>query len=123
MVAAVNGMACGGRMAFGDLVRMTLMGAHERMSAATARAAGLVSEVVPAAELPEAAHRLAATIARQTPSSVQASLRALWAARSLPHHEALALGNVFLQMGSATEARRQGQESFAGGQRVEWRLR
>jgi enoyl-CoA hydratase/carnithine racemase len=162
VVAAVNGMACGGaiyllaeadivvsadhatffdphvtygipacyepillagRMAFGDLVRMTLLGAHERMSAETARGAGLVSDVVPADELMGEAHRLASVIASQAPASVQASIRALWAARSLPHEEALALGNVFLQMGSTTEARRQGQQAFAANQRVEWRLR
>jgi len=123
MTASYEPILLAGRMAFGDLVRMTLLGAHERLSADTARAAGLVSEVVPAAELHETAHRLAAVIASQPPASVQATLRSLWAARSLPPEQALALGNVLLQLGTTSAALRQGQESFAADRRVEWRLR
>jgi len=123
MTASYEPILLAGRMAFGDLVRMTLLGAHERMSAETARGAGLVSEVVPSSELLDAAHRLAATIASQPPASVQATLRSLWAARSLPHEQALSLGNVFLQLGTSSQALRQGQESFASQPRLQWRLR
>ena len=59
----------------------------------------------------------------QPPASVQATLRSLWAARSLPYEQALALGNVLLQLGTTSQALRQGQESFASQQRVQWRLR
>lgn len=123
MTASYEPILLSGRMAFADLVRMTLLGAHERMSAETARAAGLVSEVVPAAEVQDVARTLATDIASQPPASVQASLRSLWAARSLPYEQALALGNVFLQLGTTSQALRQGQESFASNQRVRWRLR
>ncbi|HXX88979.1 MAG TPA: enoyl-CoA hydratase/isomerase family protein [Acidimicrobiales bacterium] len=123
MTASYEPILLAGRMAFGDLVRMTLLGAHERMSAETARAAGLVSEVVPASEVLEAADRLATTIASQPPASVQASLRSLWAARSLSYEQALGLGNVLLQLGTSSHALRQGQESFASEQRASWRLR
>ena len=162
VVAAVNGMACGGafyllgesdvvmaaehatffdphvtyglpavfepilltgRMAFGDLVRMSLAGASERISAATALRTGLVSEVVPGAELLDTARQLAGVFAAQPPASVQATLRTLWAARSLTPDQAAALGNVFLQLGSSTRARQQGQELFASQRRAAWRLR
>ena len=98
VVAAINGMACGGafyllgeadilvaadhatffdphvtygmpavfepslmlhRMPFGEVMRMTLLGNHERISAARALAIGLVTEVVALADLPAAAHRIA----------------------------------------------------------------
>jgi enoyl-CoA hydratase/carnithine racemase len=162
IVAAVNGMACGGafyllgesdivvaaehatffdphvtygipacyepillsgRMAFGDLLRMSLMGAHERISAQTALRLGLVSEVVPAADLLDIARGLATVIASQPPAAVQATLRSAWAARSLSPDQAVNLGNVLLQLGSATADRAAGQETFTSRARPEWRLR
>ncbi len=122
MTASFEPILLSGRMAFGDLARMTLVGARERVSARTAREAGLVSEVVEAGRLMEAAATLAADIAAQPPYAVQASLRTLWAARSLPRQEAIALGNTFLQLGTTRERLREGQETF-GRQRAEWRLR
>jgi enoyl-CoA hydratase/carnithine racemase len=162
VIAAVNGMACGGgfyllgesdiiiasesatffdphvsftmtavyepilltnRMAFGDLVRMSLVGVDERMSARTAREAGLVCEVVPAEQLRESSRALADVIASQPPTSVQATLRTLWAARSLSPEQALGLGNVFLQLGTSARALQEGQEVFTQKQRKEWKLR
>ena len=111
------------RMAFGDLVRMTLTGALERMSARTAREAGLVSEVVPAEDLLAAAEDLAARIAASPAISVQATLRTLWAARSLSSDQALALGNVFLQLGTSSRSLQEGQESFAQRKPGKWKLR
>jgi enoyl-CoA hydratase/carnithine racemase len=162
VVAAVNGMACGGafyllgeadvviasstatffdphvtygmtavfepllllaRMPFGEVLRMALMGAAERMSAETARAAGLVSEVVEPDALADAAHRVAAVIAAQPAAAVQATLRTVWAARDLAPQQATDLGNVFLALGTSAEALAEGNRRFASGQRQEWRLR
>jgi enoyl-CoA hydratase/carnithine racemase len=162
VIAAVNGMACGGafyllgesdiiiaaasatffdphvtyamtasyepilltnRMAFGDLVRMSLVGTHERVSARTAREAGLVCEVVGSDELTSVSESLAEVIAKQPPTSVQATLRTLWAARSLSPEQALSLGNVFLQLGTSARALQEGQEIFAQQEKSEWKLR
>jgi enoyl-CoA hydratase/carnithine racemase len=123
MTASYEPILLGGRMAFGDLVRMVLVGAHERISAQTARESGLVSEVVPSSDLLEAADALASAIASQPPAAVQASLRTLWAARNLTQEQATNLGNVFLQLGTTAQALKQGQEVFAAGQRAPWRLR
>ncbi len=123
MTASYEPILLGGRMAFGDLVRMTLVGTHERVSAQTARQAGLVSEVVPSPALLETAHRLAAAIASQPPVSVQATLRTLWAARSLSLDQATNLGNVFLQLGTSARALEEGQATFASQKRAPWRLR
>src|SRR3954471_11090355 len=118
VIAAVNGMACGGafymlgesdvilasetatffyphvtyglpavyepilmtgRMMFGDLARMSLLGAAERMSAETALRSGLVTEVTPPDELLERATWVAETIAAQPKAAVQSTLRTLWA--------------------------------------------
>jgi enoyl-CoA hydratase/carnithine racemase len=162
VVAAVNGMACGGafyllgesdvilasetatffdphvtygmpavyepilmtgRMMFGDLARMSLLGAAERMSAETALRSGLVTEVTPPGELLERATWVAESIAAQPPAAVQATLRTLWAARNLTPDQGLALGNVLLGLGSGADARLEGQQRFAQGAKAEWRLR
>jgi enoyl-CoA hydratase/carnithine racemase len=162
VIAAVNGMACGGafyllgeveflvaaehatffdphvtysmpavfeptlmagRMPFGEIMRMTLMGNHERLSAQRAYEIGLVSEVVPATELLPAARRAAAAIASAPPVAVQTSLRTLWAARELSRQQAIELGNTFLNLGMTRAAMAEGQRIFASKQRIEPRIR
>src|SRR3984885_845084 len=63
MTAAFEPILLSNRMAFGDLVRMSLVGALDRISAQTARESGLVSEVVAPADLLTVSHDLAARIA------------------------------------------------------------
>lgn len=162
VIAAVNGMACGGafyllgevefiiaaehatffdphttfgmaavfepmlmlqRMPLGEVMRMTLMGAAERLSAQRAHQIGLVQEVVPAAELHETAHRVAATIAAQPPLAVQTSVRAVWYAQELGHRQALDVAKTLVQLGTDPESLAEGQRRFTSGQREEWRLR
>jgi enoyl-CoA hydratase/carnithine racemase len=123
MTAVYEPILLTNRMAFGDLVRMSLVGVHERMSAHTARETGLVSEVVASDELQTASQELAEIIAAQPPTSVQATLRTLWAARSLSPDQALGLGNVFLQLGTSARALREGQEIFAQQKQKGWKLR
>ncbi len=162
VVAAVNGMACGGafyilgeadviiaaehatffdphvtygmtaafepilllrRMPFGEVLRMALAGSHERLSAGTAQRVGLVSEVTPGRDLLDVATALARVFAAQPPHAVQATLRTLWAARDLPISQATSLGNLFLQLGTSTDALLDGQAAFEGGERPTPRIR
>lgn len=123
MTAAFEPILLMNRMAFGDLVRMSLTGTHERMSARTARQTGLVSEVVAANELLSTSHDLARRIASSPAISVQATLRTLWAARGLSSDQALALGNVFLQLGTSARALREGQDVFTQRKSGDWKLR
>jgi enoyl-CoA hydratase/carnithine racemase len=123
MVAAFEPILLLRRMPFGEVLRMALAGSHERISAATAQRLGLVSEVVPSAELLAAARRLASVFAAQPPHAVQATLRTLWAAKDLAGNQATDLGNVFLQLGTTSERLEQGQEVFRSGSRIEPRIR
>ena len=123
MVAAYEPILLLRRMPFGDVIRMALAGTHERISAVTAQRLGLVSEVTPQADLLTAAHELAATFAAQPPLAVQATLRTLWAAKDLTGAQATDLGNVFLQLGTTTEAMLEGQETFSSGTRVQPKIR
>lgn len=109
-------------MPFGEILRMTLLGNHERLSAARALEIGLVSEVCPADELDERAGWLADTIASAPARPMQATLRTLWAGRELSRRQALDLGNTFLNLGMSEEDLAEGQRTFAAG-RVEPRIR
>ena len=123
MAASFEPLQMTGRMPFGELVRLTLMGSEERMSAARAFQIGLVTEVVPADELRERAGWAAGVIAKAHPVAVQGTLRALWAGRELSRAQALGLGWAFVGLGNDPEALAEGQARFASGARVDWRLR
>jgi len=107
---------------FGEILRMTLLGNHERLSAARALEIGLVSEVVPGADLEAAAAWAADTIASAPTGPMQATLRTLWAGRELSRQQALDLGNTFLNLGMSEEALAEGQKAFQG-ERTKPRLR
>lgn len=111
------------RMPFGEVMRMTLLGNHERISAARALEVGLLTEVVPAADLLATAQGIAAAIASQPPTAVQASLRSLWAARELTRAQMLDVGNTFLHLAMTKEAMAEGQQVFSSGERIEPKIR
>ncbi|MDQ1696041.1 MAG: hypothetical protein QOJ03_1394 [Frankiaceae bacterium] len=123
MVAAFEPILLLRRMPFGDVLRMALVGSHERITAATAQRLGLVSEVVARDELLDTAQQLARTIAAAPATAVQATLRTLWAAKDMALAQAVDLGNVFLQLGVSSEAYDEGQELFRSGARPQPRLR
>lgn len=123
MVAAFEPILLLRRMPFGDVLRMAITGAHERVSAETAQQLGLVSEVVPAERLEDAAHELAVTIASQPTVAVQATVRTLWAAKDMSGLQATDLGNLFLELGTSTESLEEGQAVFASGKRITPRIR
>ncbi|HET6817354.1 MAG TPA: enoyl-CoA hydratase-related protein [Mycobacteriales bacterium] len=123
MPASYESMLMVGRMPLGEVLRMQLTGAAERISAQRAYDVGLVSEVVPLADLRDAAQRLADTIAASPTLAVQATLKAVWTAAEVGRRQALDLGYAFVAMGMTEESLAEGQQRFASGQRVEWRLR
>src|SRR3954452_23040528 len=128
VIAAVNGMACGGafymlgevefiiaaehatffdphvtygmtaafepihmlqKMPFHEIMRLSLLGNHERLSAHRGFEIGLVSEVVAAAELMTAATWAANAIASAPPLAIQGTLRAIWTGLELTRSQAL----------------------------------
>jgi enoyl-CoA hydratase/carnithine racemase len=162
VVAAVNGMACGGafyllgecdvliaaehatffdphvtygmtatfeplhllhKLPFGELVRMSLTGNHERISASRAHQVGMVSEVVPGPDLVGAAQELAGVIASAPPLAVQGTLRSLWAGLELTRSQALAQGWAFIGLGTDADSLAEGQRFFASGRRITPRIR
>jgi enoyl-CoA hydratase len=80
-VSAYETVSLARRMPFEAVMRMALLGRHERIDAARALQLGMVSEVVdPPEALEEAAQALAERIARNSPAAIRVSKRALWGA-------------------------------------------
>ncbi|MGZ0184836.1 MAG: enoyl-CoA hydratase/isomerase family protein [Acidimicrobiales bacterium] len=111
------------KMPFGEVMRMSLTGNAERISAGTALRMGLVTEVVPAADLAGAAAGLAASIAANPPWAVQGTLRAIWAARDLGPLGSRSIATALLSTATDKDAMRSGAEQFTSGDRIEPRIR
>jgi enoyl-CoA hydratase/carnithine racemase len=123
MTAAFEPMQMLSKMPFHEIMRLSLLGAHERMSAERAREIGLVSEVCPRDELRERAGWAARVIADSPPLAIQGTLRALWTALHVGRPQAIELANLFTRIGSDPDAFKAGQDRFASGERPQWRLR
>ena len=123
MAAVYEPMKLVQRMPLGEVLRLALVGNHERMTAQTAQRIGLVSEVVPLDELQNASDRLAEIVASQPPEAVQGTLRAIWAASDMGRLDALAMAPSILTTGTSVEAMAEGQATFSEGKRIEPRLR
>jgi enoyl-CoA hydratase/carnithine racemase len=163
VVAAVNGMACGGalyllgesdiiiaaehatffdphvtygmvagfesvhllqKLPLGEVLRIMLLGAWERMSAERAHQMGLVSEIVPQSELLARARWVAQAIASAPVMAIQGTLRAIWMTHEVTRREALSQVSTYVALGTLYENIVAGQETFQGTRaRPEWRLR
>ncbi len=77
-VTALEAIGLARKMPFEAVMRMALLGRHERMSATRAYELGMISQVIdPPERLREAAQELAETIARNSPAAMRATKRAL----------------------------------------------
>ena len=123
MTASFEPIHMAGITPFTEIMRLSLMGNYERMSAQRAYQIGMVSEVVPGVELSARAHEVAAIIASQPKLAVEGTVRALWSTREMPQREAVRLGYAYVAMGTNQDSIAEGQQLFASGKRVEWKLR
>lgn len=87
----------------GEVMRWALMGSDERITANTAKEIGLVSEVVPPAELRSRVGDIAAQIAARNPTAVQGTVRAIWEAVDMTRHMAIQNGMSYTHIGNPTE--------------------
>ncbi|MBO0732319.1 MAG: enoyl-CoA hydratase/isomerase family protein [Acidimicrobiaceae bacterium] len=78
-VSAYETIGLARRMPFEAVMRMALVGAHERITAERARQLGMISQVVdPPERLHDEAQALAETIAGNAPEDIRAAKRELW---------------------------------------------
>ena len=123
MPAIYEPMSMLNKMPFGEVMRMSLTGNSERISAETALRMGLVTEVVASSELKSKAEELATSIAESPPSAVQGTLRAIWAARDLGRLGGRSIAPSLLSTAMDSEVIRKGSDDFSSGKRKEPRLR
>ena len=84
----------------GDVLRWALMGTEERITADTALRLGLVTEVVPRAELRERARSIASSIAARDPKAIQGTVRAIWESLDMTRSTALQNGMSYTHIGN-----------------------
>jgi len=123
MTAAFEPIHMSGITPFTEIMRLSLLGNYERMSAQRAHQIGMVSEVVPGAELLDRTRELASIIASQPRLAIEGTVRAIWSTRAMPQREAVRLGYAYVAMGTNQDSIAEGQKLFSSGKRVEWKLR
>jgi|JRHI01.1.fsa_nt_gi enoyl-CoA hydratase/carnithine racemase len=123
MTAAFEPIHMAGIMPFPEIMRLSLLGNYERMSAQRAHQIGMVSEVVPQEQLHDAAGWAAGVIASQPQLAIQGTVRAIWAAREHGQRQAVRLAYAYVGLGTNQDSIAEGQKLFESGRRVEWKLR
>jgi E-phenylitaconyl-CoA hydratase len=92
MVGAIENVELLDRLPLGAVLLMTLVGREHRMTAARAHQLGLVDVLAEQGQGVGEAERLAGLIARNSPSAVSASKRAIWHAVRMDRERRLELG-------------------------------
>jgi enoyl-CoA hydratase/carnithine racemase len=123
LVTALEPIGLTRRIPLGEVLRIALVGGDERVSAKRAYEIGLVSEVVPHAELLPAAERLAASIASHPPIAVQGTVKAIWRSLDMGRQQGLEMGEMYPRLGNTPEALKQLNEKLARKDKPKWRLR
>jgi enoyl-CoA hydratase/carnithine racemase len=104
------------------VMRMALVGRHERMPAARAYELGMISQVVdPPERLREVAQALAETVARNSPAAMAATKRALWRALELGLTDACKAGAADLVSMWGHPDQTEGPLAFAERREPRWR--
>ncbi len=101
LVAALEPISMSRKMPLGEILRVSLMGVEERMSARRALEIGLISEIVSRDRLWERAHHIAAVIASKPTSATQGTVRAVWESLDTGRTQAMSRGLSYTQLGNA----------------------
>jgi enoyl-CoA hydratase/carnithine racemase len=110
-------------ISLGNTLRIALLGARERVSAATALHIGLITEVVTADELPAQAAWLGEAIAGADPDVIAGTLRAVWAANDLGRLGATSMAPSILSTSINKDVMAAGNDAFASQPRIKPRIR
>ncbi len=120
-VAAFEMIALLRKMPAEAVMRMALVGRHERMGAQRAYELGMISQVVdPPERLRDEAQALAEKIARNSPAAMAATKRALWRALEVGLTEACKLGAADLVSMWGHPDQEEGPRAFAEKRPPQW---
>lgn len=120
-VVALEAVGLARRMPFEAVMRMAFVGRHERMSADRAHQLGMISQIVdPPERLRDEAQALAEKIARNSPSAMAATKRALWGALEMGLTDACRAGaNELVSMWGHPD-QEEGPRAFAERREPRW---
>jgi enoyl-CoA hydratase/carnithine racemase len=119
-VSAIEPVSLALRVPVPRLLRLALLGRGERLTAADALAAGLVSEVMPADRLAPRAAELASLIAASSPAAIAATRRVLRSLERRLLHDAMAEGWAEVQAHWAHPDATEGPRSFGERRQPVW---
>ena len=91
-VAALEPIGLIGRIPFEAIMRMVLMGRHERFGPDRARELGLISQIFEEETFEAEVQALAETVARNSPTTMMVSKKAIWQGLECGRQAALAYG-------------------------------
>src|SRR3984957_18263327 len=120
-VTAYEAIGLTRKIPFEAVMRMALVGRHERISAERALALGMISQIVdPPDRLREEAQALAEKIARNSPAAMAATKRALWGALEQGLTDACKAGAAELVSMWGHPDQTEGPLAFAEKREPEW---
>ena len=120
-VSAYEVIGLARKIPFEAVMRMALLGRHERIDAARAHALGMVSQVVdPPEALRGEAQTLAETIAQNSPAAMAATKRALWGALEAGLTDACKAGTTELTAMWGHPDQEEGPRAFAEKRAPRW---
>jgi len=120
MVSACEPTGMLGRVHYGEIMRIVLMGNDERVSPPTALRIGLVSEITTREQLWPRAQEIAAIVAKKPSVATQGTVRAVWEARDLPPSYSVVNALKYTQLGNELG---QAQVDRQNAPKVKWTLR
>jgi enoyl-CoA hydratase/carnithine racemase len=100
LTAALEPIGLARRIPLGEALRIALLGLDERLSPERALQIGLVSEVLPRADLWARADEIARIIAAKPPAAIQGTVRAIWESLDATRTQALRTGLSYTQLGN-----------------------
>ncbi len=113
-VVAIEAIGLARRIPFEAVMRMALVGRHERLSAERAYQLGMISQIVdPPERLRDEAQALAETIARNSPAAMRATKKALWGALEMGLTDACKAGAMELVSMWGHPDQEEGPRAFA----------
>jgi len=120
-VVAVEAIGLLRKMPVEAVMRMALVGRHERISAARAYELGMISQIVdPPERLRDEAQALAEKIARNSPAAMRATKRALWNALEMGLTDACRAGGKELVSMWGHPDQEEGPRAFAEKREPRW---
>jgi enoyl-CoA hydratase/carnithine racemase len=120
LLSALEPVGLARRIPLEAVLRMSLLGGSERMSAAEAKQLGLVGEVVPLPELLPRARELAGKIAQHSPAALARTKRVIWESLDRGLHDGLRNAWQIIAEHTKGPDTREGATAFVEKRKPRW---